>query len=149
MVDKACVPVNVTIGSGHDFKGVASTLNPPADAKGALMDVAEVNQALIETIVEIDEGVLARYFDGQQPTAEETNRLIVQAVAQGNLIPIVCVASKQGGGLKELLETLAMCGLPPDKVVHKATNDAGAEVEVKADPAGPLVAQVWRTRIAM
>ncbi len=144
---KACVPLNVPIGSGHDFKGVVSSLNPPADAKGALMDVAGLNQALIETIVEIDEEVLARYFDGQPPTAEETNRLIVQSVAQGNLIPIVCVASKHGGGLKELLETLAMCGLPPDKVVHKATNDAGAEVEVKTDPAGPLVAQVWRTRI--
>ena len=111
------------------------------------MNVAELNQLLIETIVEIDEDVLARYFDGQPPTAEETNRLIVQAVAQGNLIPIVCVASKHGGGLKELLETLAMCGLSPDKIVRKATNDAGQEVEVKCDPAGPLVAQVWRTRI--
>ncbi len=144
---KACVPLNVPIGSGHDFKGVASTLNPPADSKGALMNVAELNQLLIETIVEIDEDVLARYFDGQPPTAEETNRLIVQAVAQGNLIPIVCVASKHGGGLKELLETLAMCGLSPDKIVRKATNDTGQEVEVKCDPAGQLVAQVWRTRI--
>ncbi len=29
---KACVPLNVPLGSGHDFKGVASTLKPPADA---------------------------------------------------------------------------------------------------------------------
>ena len=71
----------------------------------------------------------------------------MQAVAQGSLIPIVCVAAKTGGGLKELLERLAMCGLSPDKIVRKATNDAGQEVEIKADPAGPLVAQVWRTRI--
>jgi elongation factor G len=57
------------------------------------------------------------------------------------------VASKHGGGLKELVETLAMCGLSPDKIARKATNDAGQEVEVKCDAAGPLVAQVWRTRI--
>ena len=31
---KACVPLNVPIGSGHDFKGVVSTLKPPADADG-------------------------------------------------------------------------------------------------------------------
>ena len=31
---KACMPLNVPIGSGHDFNGVASTLNPPADADG-------------------------------------------------------------------------------------------------------------------
>ena len=35
----------------------------------------------------------------------------------------------------------------PDKIVRKATNEQGQEVEVKPDAAGPLVAQVWRTRI--
>ena len=34
MWGKACVPLNVPLGSGHDFKGVASTLKPPADAEG-------------------------------------------------------------------------------------------------------------------
>ncbi len=34
MWGKACVPLNVPLGSGHDFKGVVSTLKPPADAPG-------------------------------------------------------------------------------------------------------------------
>ena len=70
MWGKACVPLNVPIGPGHDFKGVVSTLKPRPNA-GALMNPAEVNQSLIETIVEIDEEVLARYFEGKQPTEEE------------------------------------------------------------------------------
>ena len=109
MWGKICVPLNVPLGSGHDFKGVASTLKPAADATGALMDVAAANQSLIETIVETDEDVLARYFDGQPPTEEETTRLISQGVASGALIPIVCVAAKTGGGLKELLDVLTLC----------------------------------------
>ena len=147
MWGKNCVPLNVPIGSGHDFKGVVGTLHPPANSAGALMDVAKVNESLIETIVEIDEEVLAHYFDGNPPTDEESARLMVQSVAQGTLIPIMCVSAKTGGGMKELLDTFAICALPPDKIVHKAVNEQKAEVEIKPDPAGPLVAQVWRTRI--
>ncbi len=147
MWGKACVPLNVPLGAGHDFKGVTSTLKPPADAPGALMNPAEVNQSLIETIVETDEEVLARYFDGKQPTDEETSRLLVQAVAQGGLIPIVCLSSKTGGGVKEFLDVLAMCALSPDKIKRKAADETGKEVEIKPDPAGQLVAQIWRTRI--
>ncbi len=148
MWGKNCVPLNVPLGSGHDFKGVASVTKPPADASGALMDLATANAALIETIVETDEAVLAKYFEGTPPTEEETTRLIMQSVANGTLIPIVCVAAKySGGGLKELLEVLALCAPSPDKMVRKATNEQGQEVEIKPDAAGPLVAQVRRTRI--
>jgi elongation factor G len=148
MWGKNCVPLNVPLGSGHDFKGVVSTLKPPADAKGALMDLATANQALIETIVETDENALARYFEGTQPTQEEAENLVVRAVVTGTLIPIVCVASKaSNSGLKELLDILAHCAPSPDKLIHKATNEQGQELEIKPDAAGPLIAQVWRTRI--
>jgi elongation factor G len=147
MWGKNCAPLNVPLGSGHDFKGVASVLKPPADVKGALIDVAASNSALIETIVETDEEVLARYFEGTPPTEEETTRLVVQGVASGALIPIVCVAAKSGGGLKELLDVLAMCAPSSDKIARQAADEKGQEIEIKPDPAGPLVAQVWRTRI--
>ena len=34
----SCVLLNVPIGDGHDFKGVASTLRVPEDTSGALVD---------------------------------------------------------------------------------------------------------------
>ena len=115
---KACIPINVPVGSGHDFKGVASALKLSGDTKGALVDPKGINQTLTETIVETDEEVLARYFEGTQPTDEEISRLIVQAVAQGSLIPIVCLSGKAGGGVKEFLDLLAMCALSPDKLAQ-------------------------------
>src|SRR5215467_13840578 len=138
MWGKACAPLNVPLGSGHDFRGVASVLKPPADTAGALADVAATNQSLIETIVETDEEVLARYFDGQPPTEEETARLIAQSIVGGSLIPIVCISAKTGGGLKELLDTLAAEAPSPEKILRKAKNDKGEEVEIKPDPAGHL-----------
>ncbi len=144
---KACVLLNVPLGVGGDFRGVAGTLNVPDDTDGAAIDPAEISEALLESIIEVDEEVMERYFEGEMPTDEELSRLIVRAVAEGSLIPIVCCSSKTGGGVPELLDAMAMCALPPNVVPRTAKDAEGNEVEVKADAAGPLVAQVFKTRI--
>ena len=95
---KACMLLNVPLGQGAEFRGVASTLKPPADAAGALLDPAEIGESLLESIIEVDEEVMERYFEGTPPTEEEIARLIVKAVAQGSLIPMVCVSGKTGVG---------------------------------------------------
>ncbi len=144
---KACMLMNVPLGQGADFRGVASTLHLPADAAGALVDPADVSQALLESIIEVDEAVMERYFEGTPPTAEELPRLIKRAVVAGTLIPVVCVSAKTGVGLPELLDVLATAAPSPDMIARTAQNAAGETVEVHADPAGPLVAQVFKTRI--
>ena len=101
---KACVLLNVPLGHGPDFRGVANTLKPPADAAGAILDPKEISESLLETIIEVDEAVMERYFEGTPPTDEELSRLIVKAVAQGSLVPMVCVSGKTGLGLPELIE---------------------------------------------
>ncbi|MCA9267812.1 MAG: GTP-binding protein, partial [Planctomycetales bacterium] len=140
-----CVLLNVPIGHGADFKGVVSTLKP-GDAAGALVDPNEISEALIESIIEVDEAVMERYFEGQLPTDEELSRLIVRAVAEGTLVPIVCISAKTGGGLDELLDALKMCAPSPVDVKRTATLE-GKEVELKPDADAPLAAQVFRTRI--
>jgi elongation factor G len=147
MFGKACIPFNVPIGHGPDFKGVASTLHPPAKADGALIDPHTIRDSLVEAIIEVDDAMTERYFEGQLPTDEELARLIVESIAAGSLIPVLCVSAKTGVGLTELLDALAQCALPPDKVLRTAKNEAGQDVPIKADPAGPLVAQIFKTRI--
>jgi len=143
-----CVLLNVPLGQGSSFRGVASTLNPPSDTRDALVDPKKIQESLIESIIVSDEAVTERYFEGTPPTAEEVSRLLVTAVAEGSLIPIVCVSAKTGTGLPELLDALAMCAVPPDRVKRTAKTPEGEEVVVNADPAGPLVAQVFKTRVA-
>src|SRR5262245_46293864 len=140
-----CVLFNVPIGHGADFKGVASTLKP-GEVKGALISPAEIHTSLIESIVEVDEELMMKYFEGEEPSPDQLAGLIVQAVAKGTLIPILCCSAKTGVGLAELLDGLVACSVPPSAVPHKAKKD-GTEIEVKPDPAGPLVAQVFKTRI--
>jgi elongation factor G len=142
-----CVPFNVPLGVGHSLKGVAGTLKPPASAPGAVLDPKEIGGSLVESIIEVDEEVMGRYFEGQQPSDEELARLIPQAVAAGSLVPVFCISTKMDIGLTELLEGLELCGLPPGALKRTAAKADGNQVEVKPDPAGPLVAQVFKTRI--
>jgi len=142
----ACVPLNVPLGSGSDFRGVASTLKVPDDTTGALIDPAEISESLIESIVEVDEEVTERYFEGTPPTDEEISRLTVRAIVEGSLIPVVCTSGKTGVGVSELLDALASCALPPDAIKRIATKD-GDDVTIKAEADAPLVAQVFKTRI--
>ncbi|MCA9177254.1 MAG: elongation factor G [Planctomycetales bacterium] len=141
-----CVLLNVPLGSGHDFRGVASTLHVPGDTAGALIDPAEISEPLLESIIEVDEAVMERYFEGEMPSDEELSQLMVRAVAEGTLVPIFCCSAKTGVGLDELLDGLAACALPPGTLRRVATKD-DEELEVTADPDGPLVARVFKTRI--
>ena len=141
-----CVLLNVPVGLGGDFKGVVSTLNVPDDTAGAVVDPKEISEPLVESIIEVDDEVMERYFEGTPPTDKELSTLIIRAVKEGSLIPIVCCSAKTGGGVSELLDALAMAGLSPDDL-HAKTIKNGEEQEVAPDAIGPLVARVFRTRI--
>lgn len=138
-----CVLLNVPIGQGAEFKGVASTLKVPDDTSGALVDPKEISEPLIESIIEVDDAVMERYFEGTPPTDAELSKLIVRAVKEGSLVPIVCCSAKTQVGLEEVLDAVCMCGLSPADLLRK---DAEGN-EIKAEENGPLVARVFRTRI--
>ena len=104
------------------------------------------HQSLVEAIIECDEAAMERYFEGHVPRKDELHGLIVQAVKQGTLVPIVCCSAKTGVGVPELLEAISLCGLSPAELIRN-TGQGEQAVEIKPDADGPLVAKVFRTRI--
>ncbi|QDU25374.1 Elongation factor G [Anatilimnocola aggregata] len=149
----ACALLNIPVGTGPDFKGVVTTLEKDHGAKGTLLPVADVHTQLIESIVEVDEALMEKYFEGEEPSPEKIEELTEQAIARGTLIPIVCCSAKTGVGLKDLLTVLAHEALPPGHIQRLAYKEGhkegeeGDEIKLKSDPGAPLVAQVFKTRI--
>lgn len=141
-----CVPLNVPLGISDSLRGVASTLNVPDDVDGAAIDPNEINEALIESIIEVDEAVMERYFEGEIPSEEELAKLMVTGMTSGSLTPIVCVSAKNDIGIAELLDILAKEALPPTAIPRTATKD-GDTITLKPEADAPLAAQVFRTRI--
>ena len=142
----SCALLNVPLGLGNSLRGVASTLQVPDDTEGAALDPTEISESLVESIIEVDEAVMEKYFEGELPSSEELGRLMVQSIAAGSLTPIVCVSTKQGIGVSELMDVLAQAALPPDALTRTATKD-GDTITLKPDLGAPLAAQVFKTRI--
>ena len=141
-----CQLINIPVGHGADFKGVVCALEIPEDKTGALVDPDEVHDALLEAIVEVDEEVMEAYLNGDVPSDEKLAELSIQAVAAGTLIPIVCCSGKTDLGVEEMLDTIAKCGLGPGAIPRTAKK-GDEEVAIQPDPNGPLIAQVFKTRV--
>lgn len=141
-----CVLFNVPLGTGEDLKGVVSTINPPSDTSGAVMDVAELNEKAVETIIEIDDETMEKYFEGEIPSTDQLMQLAAKGIAAGLLTPVVCVSAKNDVGTTELLDLLTQVTLTPADVERTAKKD-GDTVTLKPDASAPLAAQVFRTRI--
>jgi elongation factor G len=144
---KQCMPLEVPVGQGASFRGVVDALHQPRATAGAVLDPVALHTPLVETIIEVDDETTAHYFDGIEPTDEELARDLQESIRQGHFIPILEVSGKTGVGVKELLEGLSLCALPPDAIRRTALDGRGNEVELQEDPSGPLVAQVFKTRI--
>lgn len=141
-----CVPFNVPLGISDSLHGVACTLKVSENIDDAAMDLLAINESLVEAIVEVDEAVTERYFEGDIPDEQELGKLMVKAMANGTLIPIVCVSAKKQVGMTELLDFLVKEALPPTSVERTASRN-GETVTLETDVNAPLAAQVFKTRI--
>lgn len=145
---KHCVPVNLPVGVGHEFKGVENVLAPSAGPKGTLGgSVAEANQQLIESVVESDEALMEKYLEQGSVSPEEVATVFARAIAQRQVTPILCTAAASGTGVEELLDFVAQYCPSPLEGRRRATVDAQGN-ETPIDPASDKFrAQVFKINI--
>ena len=66
------MPLNVPIGHGHDFKRRGQHAEGAGRSPTARCSIrSRSSDTLIESIIEVDEEVTERYFEGTLPTDEE------------------------------------------------------------------------------
>lgn len=125
-----------------------SKLVPVLTGDGGM--AAEYQGALSDAIAESDEELMMRYLDGDVAPAELANH-VGTAVAKGSLVPVLMYAQKGSLGVKDLLNTIAVCypsaTLETVNVVSKTTDEAGLEVVTSAPKAAEpntFLAQVVR-----
>ncbi len=145
---QGCVPLNVPVGLGADFSGVCSTLKVPAEIPaGVVADPKEINQQVMDAIVEADEALMERYLMEEDIPAEDIGKALRKALVAGTLIPIFCTSAKTGVGVPEFMDALASLAPSPLDLPRTCLNEEGEEVPLEAKDDGPLVAQVFKTRI--
>lgn len=142
---RTCVLLDVPNAVGEDLSSVYEILDP-VHGESSVVDLATAHEQAVETVIEVDDDVMEKYFEGEEPGHDKLAQLAVEAEKQGALTPIVCVSIKQGVGVDELLHILAEEAFAPADLVRHGARD-GDRVTLKADPDAPLAAQVFRTRV--
>ncbi|MCD6520116.1 MAG: elongation factor G, partial [Anaerolineae bacterium] len=154
--EKTFVPIQLPIGAQDSFQGVIDLIEmkaylgeegQEAEIPADMQEQAEAARTeMMEYAAEIDDELMMKYLDGEELTNEELRRALAQGAREGNFVLVLTGSATKNIGVRQLLDALVDFIPSPAQVERKAINLATQEEEVlKADPAGPLVAQVFKT----
>ncbi|GHF67558.1 elongation factor G [Amycolatopsis bartoniae] len=119
----------------------------PAD----LDRLTEARNELIEGIIaeSEDEGLMDRYLAGEEIPEETLISDLEKAVARGSFHPVIPVCATSGLGLAEVLDGIARAfPCPLEHPLPEVSElDGSPHEELRADPDGPLAAEVVRTAV--
>ena len=148
---------HLPIGKGTGFKGVVDLLNMrayvsegghgketdvPADMAGA---AKEARTALMEAIAESDEKLLEKYLESGELSEEDLKAGMIKGIAAGSLSPVFIASAFNNVGVDAFLTMVANNFPSPADMPPVKAKKGEAEVAVPANPAGPLLAQVFKT----
>ena len=134
------------VGDGAlDYSSGQSSAAPiPADVVDAASDG---RIQLVEDVVEVDDELLEQYLEGVEPTVEQLEQLIHDAVDHRIVFPVLCGSAAKPIGVDHLLDFICRVGPAPAEVGPAEAVRSGEPVEVTVDAAGSPVALVFKTRI--
>jgi len=150
------VPVTLPIGAFTTFNGIIDLIAMKAylgpngeesDIPAALRSAAEAARLeMMEYAAESDDALMMKYLDDEELTEEEIIGALAAGSRNGSLVLVLAGSATRNIGVRRLLDAMVRYMPSPADVPARATNKAtGEEVTLPADPAGPLVAQVFKT----
>ena len=141
------VPIQLPIGSEDTFKGIIDLLNNKAlvyyDDLGKDVRVEEIPEdmkelaekyrtELVESVVEMDEELMEKYFEGEEPSVDEMKKIIRKATIANEMVPICCGTSYRNKGVQPLLDAIVeYMPAPTDIEAIKGVNPDTEEEEVR------------------
>jgi elongation factor G len=116
------IPLQLPIGIETTFKGVVDLVEMrgiiwQGEDLGAKYDIvpipndmmeqaAEYRAKLIEAVAELDDDVMAAFFEGKEPDVPTIKRLIRKAVLTGAFYPVLCGSAFKNKGVQPLLDAV-------------------------------------------
>ncbi len=144
---RECLPINLPAGGGS--KVVDCFFNPAGDAD--FSSVAAAHQALVDQVVEVDEGLMTLYLEQGAVAPEQLHAPFEQALRDGHLIPVCFVSAQTGAGVAALLDILVRLlpspaeGNPP--LFIKGEGEAAQPYRSEPDPAKHVIAHVFKVEM--
>jgi len=159
------LPLTIPVGLGSSFKGIINLLDMTAwSVENEVCTKMEIpsefsedakhyNQQLIETVIENNDQLLEKYFDGIMPTKEEIRVELKEAILTHRFLPVLCGSAVKHIGIKTLLDCIVnLTPNPLEKQKAKpmlAVNieDHDQEIDTPFGEDAPMSAIVFKTTI--
>ena len=144
-----CLPLNLPAQGGSE---VTDCFFQSEGGETDFLSVAEAHVNIVDQVVELDEELMEQYLEqGEDIKPEQLHEPFEQALREGHFIPVCFVSAETGAGVPQLLDILAKLmpnpgeGNPPP--VLRGEGDAAEPVKISPDPAGHVIAHVFKVNI--
>ncbi len=141
------VPIQLPIGAEDTFRGIVDLINNDAEVyyddlgkdvrreeiPEDMKELAEkYRTAMIESIVEQDDELMEKYFEGVEPTVEQMKAVIRKATIANKMVPVCCGTAYRNKGVQPLLDAIVdFMPAPTDVEAIKGVNPKTEEEEVR------------------
>ena len=137
-----CVPIIVPIGISNDLKGVVNIVS--GDTSAIAEQAEAMKEAITEVVAETNDELLEKYLEAGELSEEEFHQGLHDGITAGKIVPILAGCVDRNFGIDELLDLVIHSFPSPLERVIKVT-EKGGEKELKVDPNGPFLGQVFRS----
>ena len=155
------LPIQMPIGEADTFRGIIDLLTMKAeiykDDMGTQIEISDIpaelkakaedeHNKMIEKIVETDDALLERYFEGEEISIDELKKAIRKATISKALVPVLCGSSYKNKGVQMLLDAMVEYLPSPLDIEHiKGINPETGEEEDRApDENAPLAGLAFK-----
>lgn len=154
------IPLQLPIGKEDTFKGIIDLLTMKAevyynddgtdireeDIPEDMKELAqEYREAALEEIVAYDDGLMERYFNGEEIPVADLKKVIRKATIANEIVPVFCGTAYRNKGVQPLLDAIVdYMPAPTDIPAIKGTNLDGEEEDRHSSDSEPFSALAFK-----
>ena len=154
------VCIQLPIGKESDFKGIIDLMEMQAyiynDNKGEDISIVDIpedlkdeaeewHQKMVEQICDLDEELMEKYLEGEEPSIDELKRVLRKGTCENNAVPVCCGSAHFNKGIQKLLDAvIEYMPSPLDIPAIKGWTLDGEEDERKASDEEPFSALAFK-----
>ena len=154
-------PIQLPIGAEADFRGIIDLLTMRAEVyyddlgkdyrdeeipADMLEDAQLYREQLIEALADIDDGIMEKFMEGEEPTVEEMKAAIRKGTIECKFFAVLCGTSYRNKGVQPMLDAVieympSPLDIPPVKGFDPQTDE---EIEREASDSAPFSALAFK-----
>ncbi len=158
------LPLQLPVGAESEFAGVIDLISQRAiiyeddlgtrsnenDIPEDMLElVAEYREKILEAVADVDDGLMEKYFSGEEISPDDIYSALRKAVIYNNMVPVICGSSYKNKGVQPLLDNVVnLLPSPIDVGAVKGFNPNNGEEDFRL-PANdaPFAALVFKIMV--